>query len=181
MEKTIKEAAQMLKVETHVLRYWEDELGLDIKRNSLGHRYYDERDIEMFKNIQELKANGLMLKDIKAGISRMKKNTEAAPEEIKAPEELKMVEDNVVDFKTVQLQKTLNKMIANALRDNKDIIVSAVKNEVRDDITKQMDMLMREQEDRDEERFRRLDASIRRIQLANEEIAATRAKRWWKK
>ena len=30
---TIKEASQMLCVETHVLRYWEEELGLSIKRN----------------------------------------------------------------------------------------------------------------------------------------------------
>ena len=42
---TIKEAAKKLHVETHVLRYWEDELKLDIKRNAQGHRYYDDRDI----------------------------------------------------------------------------------------------------------------------------------------
>ena len=35
---TIKEAAKKLHVETHVLRYWEDELKLDIKRNAQGHR-----------------------------------------------------------------------------------------------------------------------------------------------
>ena len=38
---TIKEAAKKLHVEAHVLRYWEDELKLDIKRNAQGHRYYD--------------------------------------------------------------------------------------------------------------------------------------------
>ena len=35
---TIKEAAKKLHVEAHVLRYWEDELKLDIKRNAQGHR-----------------------------------------------------------------------------------------------------------------------------------------------
>ena len=36
----ISDAAAAVDVETHVLRYWEDELGLDVPRNELGHRYY---------------------------------------------------------------------------------------------------------------------------------------------
>ena len=35
---TISEAAKVMEVEPHVLRYWEEELGLDISRNSMGHR-----------------------------------------------------------------------------------------------------------------------------------------------
>ena len=40
MEKTylISDAAKQVHVETHVLRSWEEELGLPIKRNKLGHR-----------------------------------------------------------------------------------------------------------------------------------------------
>lgn len=30
---TISEAAKVMEVEPHVLRYWEEELGLDISRN----------------------------------------------------------------------------------------------------------------------------------------------------
>lgn len=37
---TISEAARLLSVENHVLRYWEEELELKIPRNELGHRYY---------------------------------------------------------------------------------------------------------------------------------------------
>lgn len=33
MRYTISDAAKMVKVESHVLRYWEDELSLDIPRN----------------------------------------------------------------------------------------------------------------------------------------------------
>ena len=36
----ISDAAKQVEVESHVLRYWEDELELPIKRNKLGHRYY---------------------------------------------------------------------------------------------------------------------------------------------
>ena len=42
----ISDAAREVKVESHVLRYWEEELHLPIKRNELGHRYYTEEDVE---------------------------------------------------------------------------------------------------------------------------------------
>ena len=35
----ISDAARQVGVEAHVLRYWEDELGLAIPRNGQGHRY----------------------------------------------------------------------------------------------------------------------------------------------
>lgn len=35
----ISDASRQVQVEAHVLRYWEDELGLPIPRNELGHRY----------------------------------------------------------------------------------------------------------------------------------------------
>ena len=43
---SISEAARLLEVENHVLRYWEEELGLTIPRNELGHRYYREEEIQ---------------------------------------------------------------------------------------------------------------------------------------
>ena len=36
----ISDAAALAGVETHVLRYWEEELDLTIPRNEMGHRYY---------------------------------------------------------------------------------------------------------------------------------------------
>ena len=36
----ISETAKLVGVESHVLRYWEEELKLPIRRNDLGHRYY---------------------------------------------------------------------------------------------------------------------------------------------
>ena len=42
----ISDAAAAVDVETHVLRYWEDELGLDVPRNELGHRYYTRDNIK---------------------------------------------------------------------------------------------------------------------------------------
>ena len=41
----ISDAANIVHVESHVLRYWEDELELNIPRNEMGHRYYTKENI----------------------------------------------------------------------------------------------------------------------------------------
>lgn len=61
----ISEAAKQVQVETHVLRYWEEELQLPIKRNEMGHRYYTWDDVKQFKEIKLLKEQGLQLKAIR--------------------------------------------------------------------------------------------------------------------
>ncbi len=61
----ISDAAKEVKVESHVLRYWEEELHLPIKRNELGHRYYTKEDVERFRQIKNMKEKGLQLKAIK--------------------------------------------------------------------------------------------------------------------
>lgn len=60
----IKEASKIIRVEPHVLRYWEDELKLSIPRNDMGHRYYRKEDLEMFRGILLLKNKGFSLKAI---------------------------------------------------------------------------------------------------------------------
>lgn len=62
---TISEAAKLLSVENHVLRYWEEELELKIPRNELGHRYYREEEIQLLHCIKELKNKGFQLKAVK--------------------------------------------------------------------------------------------------------------------
>ena len=47
----ISDAAKMVDVESHVLRYWEEELKIDIPRNEMGHRYYTDTYIHLFKEI----------------------------------------------------------------------------------------------------------------------------------
>lgn len=61
----ISEAAKKVQVESHVLRYWEDELKLPIKRNEMGHRYYTDQDIKQLQQIKMLKEQGLQLKAIR--------------------------------------------------------------------------------------------------------------------
>ena len=61
----ISETAKLVGVESHVLRYWEEELKLPIRRNELGHRYYTKEDVEQFREIKKLKEQGLQLKAIR--------------------------------------------------------------------------------------------------------------------
>ena len=61
----IKEAAKAVQVESHVLRYWEEELGMMIQRNEKGHRVYTREDVERFQKVKELKEEGLQLKAVK--------------------------------------------------------------------------------------------------------------------
>ena len=46
----ISDAAALAGVETHVLRYWEEELDLTIPRNEMGHRYYTRKHTGISKN-----------------------------------------------------------------------------------------------------------------------------------
>lgn len=65
----INEAAKEVHVEAHVLRYWEEELELPIKRNPQGHRIYTQDDIDRFLKIKSLKDKGLQLKAVKTVLS----------------------------------------------------------------------------------------------------------------
>lgn len=81
----ISEAAKKLQVESHVLRYWEEELGLTIGRTDMGHRYYTEEDIQLFLCIQKLKNEGMLLRDLKFMIPELtaarKRLNSAKPEQ----------------------------------------------------------------------------------------------------
>ncbi|MBO5460768.1 MAG: MerR family transcriptional regulator [Ruminococcus sp.] len=68
----ISEAAKQVRVESHVLRYWEEELDLDIGRTEMGHRYYTKEDIQLFRCIKKLKNEGILLRDLKPLVPELK-------------------------------------------------------------------------------------------------------------
>ena len=76
----ISDASRQVQVEAHVLRYWEDELGLPIPRNELGHRYYTEFHIQLFRQIKQLKEQGYQLKAIRGIIGKVEENQKTEPE-----------------------------------------------------------------------------------------------------
>lgn len=68
----ISEAAKQVDVESHVLRYWEEELGLTIGRTEMGHRYYTKDDIQLFRCIKKLKDEGMLLRELKPLIPELR-------------------------------------------------------------------------------------------------------------
>ena len=74
MEQTtysVAEASELVGEKSSALRYWEEQFGLDIRRNAKGSRCYAERDIRVFLCIRELKKKGLQLKEISVLIPRL--------------------------------------------------------------------------------------------------------------
>ena len=61
----ISEVSRMVGVEPHVLRYWEEELNLNIARNSQGKRCYVQTDVDLFREVKYWKDKGMQLKAVK--------------------------------------------------------------------------------------------------------------------
>ncbi len=62
---SVSEAVRLIGVESHVLRYWEEELSIVVRRNAQGHRIYSEENIDTFRQVRKLKEKGLQLKAIR--------------------------------------------------------------------------------------------------------------------
>ena len=168
---SISEAAAKVEVESHVLRYWEEELEIDIKRNDMGHRCYSEKDVKILQRVKTLKDKGIQLKAIKDMVHRM---YELLDEGVSSD----VGDDSrIVDFKMAQFQNIMDKIISNSIKDNLKVITQSVSAAVSDDVVKQMDVLMKEKEDQEEARYRKLDATIRELQQTRQEVAATEIKR----
>ncbi len=187
----ISDASKKVDVEPHVLRYWEEELNLDIPRNEMGHRYYMEEHIEMLRTIKILKEQGFQLKAIKMLLPDINKIETLDPQSIlKLKEELNekagymeeetsMLETKEVSSpgdKMEQFQVIMNNIITNALRDNNKDLSDTISGSVSDSVIKEMDYLIRLKEEREEERFKKLDETIRNFQRSRQEIAATEFK-----
>lgn len=84
---SVSETAKLLDVQSHVLRFWEDELHLPINRNEMGHRYYTRYDIQVLLAIKELKKKGLALKEIGSLIPFLYKDEEKKEKTAEQPQQ----------------------------------------------------------------------------------------------
>lgn len=181
----ISDASRKVDVESHVLRYWEEELEMNIPRNEMGHRYYTDFHIRLFKQIKELKEKGYQLKAIKAALARsletegevvvpndvleedvvaaLKECTETENEKLKNLDDRElttlMAEERAEQFKAMMTQ-----MIGQAIEENNEKLSQDISRMVNDKVLKELDYLMRVADERDEERFRQLDETIRLYQ-----------------
>lgn len=255
----ISDAANIVHVESHVLRYWEDELELNIPRNEMGHRYYTKENIAEFQRIKELKEQGYQLKAIRmivhngpiegltaeaplpVGQAPLSAGAAAAiPQPVQpvaaqqtaVPQPVQQsvqavqrtvtqpaapVQQSVQPVQTVMAQpaavaqpvqpaapqqlpakntaespqsilnntdkmaqftELMTEIVGKALAANNEELGQSISEEVGKQVIKEMNYLMREREEAEEDRFRRLDAAIRgNIRKKDEQ----KEKKLWKK
>lgn len=175
----ISDAAKNVKVEAHVLRYWEEELKLPVKRNEMGHRFYTEEDIKLFQRVKDLKDQGLQLKAIRNLLARERQEqgqpepaANLSPDSQSRKEaedmgkrhvlmvhngEVLPVEETKAE-KSMRLQQLLHSMIADAVQSNNQDICQEIIQEVKSSILKELDYQFRMQEEKDDEREADRDA-----------------------
>lgn len=198
----VSEAAEELETEVYTLRYWENQLGLEVPRNAAGHRYYEEAQIVMFRNVKRLKEAGFGLRQIKAMGERMtavaalsdKKlqelrerisGMEAEQETVFCGKEASAVTEKE-EFSlcvnesaeagcTVReertdgvrlLQEGMTKWLGELLQKNNEHLTQKIEDGVSERMARELRFLFRQQEEKEEERYRRLDRTIREYQQA---------------
>lgn len=182
----ISDAAKKVAVEAHVLRYWEEELELPIKRNELGHRYYTEEDVKRFQEIKNMKERGLQLKAIRmvlkdgefnvlpkeqSGAVASTKNMELESVENTevAVQGERTVQSDAAEDKAKRLQWLLKQLFRETLQENNEYLCR----EMKESILKELDYQFRMQEERadereaeklkrDEEHYKRIDEMLRK-------------------
>ncbi len=209
----ISDAANIVNVESHVLRYWEEELELQIPRNEMGHRYYTEENIAQFQKIKEWKEQGYQLKAIRMMIhsnsqpyemmegcgansqqalknsdyyaSPMEQRQETYAGSVPGAGAMTQGGGNVIQMnreymepapkaavekhgspvsntvKLEQFQSMMLTIVKQAVQENNQSLGKEVGEQVGDRVLKEMNYLMREQDEAEEERFRKLDEAIR--------------------
>ena len=168
MRYLISDAAKKVEVESHVLRYWEEELEIPIKRNELGHRYYTQEDVERFREIKILKEQGLQLKAIRmimkdGKLERwddrkvvVKQNDRVTDHDVNEQEKhmIEIVEKRNItsadeesrESKNVRLQMLLQQMIAEAVRENNRELCE----DIKQCVLKEIDYQFRQQDEKEE-------------------------------
>lgn len=186
----ISDASKKVDVESHVLRYWEDELELKIPRNEMGHRYYTEAHIRLFKQVKDLKEKGYQLKAIKTALEKVIEDggepvipdelleeqvTKALKESAAAPQEggtglaevHQTAQGAIAQEKMEQFQEIMNHIIGRALEVNNEQLSQDVSCLVNDKVIREMEYLMNLREEKEEERYKQLDELLRAYQKDN--------------
>ncbi len=197
----ISDAAKRVDVESHVLRYWQKELALPISRNEMDQRYYKESDIELLKKVKNLKEQGFQLKAIKMLLSnlnmsdspnteieiQLKDGQEDGVMEIIQKDKLSEKEEGTslvadeegheikdeINSKMGQFKAIMNHIISDALKDNNGVLSEEVSANVTGSVIREMNYLMKIKEEKEEERFKKFDATLRDYQRSKSMVAAT--------
>ena len=192
---TVKEASELLELESHTLRYYEDELELQIPRNTMGHRYYREYDLKVFGHIISLKEQGLQLKAIRnavrgaynpegendweeegetylQAITSLETTSKGILSEAKG-NELDITDRN--NTKVEQFRLMMKETFIQAIDENQAELKSElnyhIKYKIEEDLKEEIQKIEGIYEAKDKERYRKMDETMREMQKIRNEIA----------
>lgn len=174
----ISETAKITQVEPHVLRYWEEELGLAIGRNEMGHRYYTDKDIQTFLTIKELKKKGLQLRAIRTIIQQKDQQIngqEIVDQTIRDPDIGRQVLDAKEKISAAQDTASVCEQRRSVIKLQEKRPEKRLEKSKEERFGEIMERLIHdiELDERKEGRYRRLDEAIRKHQQSRKMVAAT--------
>ena len=186
----ISEAAKLVDVESHVLRYWEEELHIPVSRTEMGHRYYTKENLQLFCCIKKLKDEGVTIKELKLlvpDLLAVQKKNGQAPMQKSHEEEAKTSPlptspktkpceapsaEVVSDLPLQQVRELIGTVLTDVVTSNNEVLKKEISRTVSSEVLREMQVLMREKERHDEEHFRKLDLLIRQQQALRKEASA---------
>lgn len=186
----ISEASKLVHVESHVLRYWEEELGLDIPRNELGHRIYSQEHIRLFRIVKILKEKGYQLRAVKELLPHLREldeddvkhfqdlHFETVVEEQMETEELRMTNNGKQQEQMEKFEQLLSDIVIRALeryelqhiKQEAEVPVELSERSL-EQLTTKIESMLERREEKEEERYRLLDECIRTYQRMNQDQA----------
>ena len=148
---SVSEAVKLLEIQSHVLRYWEEEMKLPIQRNEMGHRYYTRYDIQVFLSIKELKKKGYSLREIGKLMPLFyhdRQNREVEPPKQESPKVKPKQKPQIYKAKPFGISREFMEIVSRIVQERL------------------------KEENSEEARYKRLDARIRNYQQSRREVAA---------
>lgn len=183
---SVKDVAEMLETEAYVLRFYEKELNLDIRRNNKGHRVYTLEDVEMFRKIQDMREQGLQLKAIetivhdssgeaKETYEQLSSITLSAVAPVKSNDIVDIDITSAEDEKVKQFSFLMKDMLKQALvecnQQSKIEMQETIKREVDNAVEEKVSKYQEAQDEKNEEYYRKLDETMREIQKMRKEMS----------
>jgi DNA-binding transcriptional MerR regulator len=147
----------------------------------MGHRYYTKENIQQFQRIKELKEQGYQLKSIRMilhneGADAASAATTAFASGTNAPAAATRNQPLAAgneyaaahpapglssEDRMAQFRELMSEIVGRAIAQNNEELSQNIGTEVQERVLKEMNYLMREQENSAEERYKKLDAAIR--------------------
>lgn len=200
---SISEVAKLLQIEQNNLRTMERQLELSIPRGEGNRRYYREEEIKLLKDIQLLRGEGFQLRMIKMILPKLPEvvalesgerrrlrqcmkriisdSGEGNHEEMDDEEKRELAVMDKPEVKeqgqAVQGYAMFGAAMTELLQSNNKVLLEEMDARVSERIMKEMNFLFRERENLEEERYRKLDRTIREYQMARQSKAIQEERR----